>query len=186
LGPAEIENETCDGHTQNHFCIDLAFLRHFHQLHSQKIVGRSHAAPRNGPASCASIPACSKLGKQLARERGDTHRTDTGAGGMRDFVRDCVRGKQSWDYGGIRDETQAQICRDDAGKAPARPASGWDRPALLNHGARRRISRHNAASHQANRCLGPLLHLRADCTETTRSLYFPLYGHALVKTALSV
>jgi len=33
--------------------------------------------------------------KQLARERGDTHRTGTGAGGMRDFVRDCVRGKQS-------------------------------------------------------------------------------------------
>ena len=33
--------------------------------------------------------------KQLARERGDTHRTATGAGGMRDFVRDCVHGKQS-------------------------------------------------------------------------------------------
>jgi hypothetical protein len=32
--------------------------------------------------------------KQLARERGDTGRTGTGAGGMRDFVRDCMQGKQ--------------------------------------------------------------------------------------------
>lgn len=32
--------------------------------------------------------------KQLARERGDTTRTGTGAGGMREFVRDCMRGRQ--------------------------------------------------------------------------------------------
>jgi hypothetical protein len=32
--------------------------------------------------------------KQLARERGDTGRTGTGAGGMREFVQDCMRGKQ--------------------------------------------------------------------------------------------
>jgi len=32
--------------------------------------------------------------KQLARERGDTTRTQTGVGGMREFVTDCVRGKQ--------------------------------------------------------------------------------------------
>ena len=38
-----------------------------------------------------------KLGrcKQLARERGFTSDKGTGAGAMRDFVRDCVRGKQS-------------------------------------------------------------------------------------------
>jgi hypothetical protein len=32
--------------------------------------------------------------KQLARRRGDTFRTQTGAGGMKDFVQDCMRGKQ--------------------------------------------------------------------------------------------
>jgi hypothetical protein len=32
--------------------------------------------------------------KQLARERGDTHKTGTGAGGMRDFVHDSMRGRQ--------------------------------------------------------------------------------------------
>jgi hypothetical protein len=32
--------------------------------------------------------------KQLARERGDTGRTGTGAGGIREFVRDCMQGKQ--------------------------------------------------------------------------------------------
>jgi hypothetical protein len=32
--------------------------------------------------------------KQLARERGDTTRTGTGAGGIREFVQDCMRGKQ--------------------------------------------------------------------------------------------
>ncbi|MGB8607431.1 hypothetical protein [Bradyrhizobium sp.] len=32
--------------------------------------------------------------RQLARERGDTPRTGTGAGGMREFVQDCMRGKQ--------------------------------------------------------------------------------------------
>ena len=29
--------------------------------------------------------------RQLARERGDTPRTGTGAGGMREFVQDCMR-----------------------------------------------------------------------------------------------
>ena len=32
--------------------------------------------------------------RQLARERGDTTRTGTGAGGIREFVQDCMRGKQ--------------------------------------------------------------------------------------------
>ena len=32
--------------------------------------------------------------RQLARERGDTTRTGTGAGGIRDFIQDCMRGKQ--------------------------------------------------------------------------------------------
>ena len=34
-------------------------------------------------------------------------------------------------------------------KRPARPGPRWDRPALRDHGARRRISRHHAASYQA-------------------------------------
>jgi hypothetical protein len=32
--------------------------------------------------------------KQIARERGDTSRTATGAGGMKEFIQDCMRGKQ--------------------------------------------------------------------------------------------
>jgi hypothetical protein len=32
--------------------------------------------------------------RQLARERGDTSRTGTGAGGMREFVQGCMRGTQ--------------------------------------------------------------------------------------------
>jgi len=32
--------------------------------------------------------------KQLAHERGDTAHTRTGAGGMKEFVRDCMQGKQ--------------------------------------------------------------------------------------------
>jgi len=32
--------------------------------------------------------------KQLARERGDAVRTQTGAGGMKEFVQDCMRGEQ--------------------------------------------------------------------------------------------
>ena len=32
--------------------------------------------------------------KQLARQRGDTTRTATGAGGIQEFVQDCMRGKQ--------------------------------------------------------------------------------------------
>jgi hypothetical protein len=32
--------------------------------------------------------------KQLALERGDTARTGTGAGGMREFVLDCLHGNQ--------------------------------------------------------------------------------------------
>jgi hypothetical protein len=32
--------------------------------------------------------------RQLARERGDTSHTATGAGGMKEFVQDCMRGKQ--------------------------------------------------------------------------------------------
>ena len=32
--------------------------------------------------------------KELARERGDTVRTSTGAGGMKEFVQDCLRGRQ--------------------------------------------------------------------------------------------
>jgi hypothetical protein len=42
------------------------------------------------PAFQAKVERC----KQLARERGDTARTGTGAGGMKEFVRDCVRGRQ--------------------------------------------------------------------------------------------
>jgi hypothetical protein len=38
----------------------------------------------------AKIERC----KQLARDRGDTGRTATGAGGMREFVQDCMRGRQ--------------------------------------------------------------------------------------------
>jgi hypothetical protein len=48
------------------------------------------ACHMSNPAFQARREQC----KQLARERGDTHRTGTGAGGMRDFVRDCVRGRQ--------------------------------------------------------------------------------------------
>ena len=32
--------------------------------------------------------------RQLARERGDTTRTGTGAGGIKEFVQDCMRGMQ--------------------------------------------------------------------------------------------
>jgi hypothetical protein len=32
--------------------------------------------------------------KQLARERGSTGRTATGAGGPKEFIRDCMQGKQ--------------------------------------------------------------------------------------------
>jgi hypothetical protein len=32
--------------------------------------------------------------KQIARERGDTSHTQTGAGGMKEFIQDCMRGKQ--------------------------------------------------------------------------------------------
>jgi hypothetical protein len=32
--------------------------------------------------------------RHLARQRGDTTRTGTGAGGMKEFVQDCMRGKQ--------------------------------------------------------------------------------------------
>jgi hypothetical protein len=32
--------------------------------------------------------------RQLARERGDTSRTGTGAGAMKEFVQDCMQGKQ--------------------------------------------------------------------------------------------
>jgi hypothetical protein len=37
-----------------------------------------------------------KLGrcKQLARDRGDTGHTATGAGGMKEFIQDCMRGRQ--------------------------------------------------------------------------------------------
>ena len=42
------------------------------------------------PAFQAKVERC----KQLARERGDTGRTATGAGGMKEFVHDCVRGRQ--------------------------------------------------------------------------------------------
>ena len=31
---------------------------------------------------------------QIARQRGDTYRTGTGAGRMKDFVQDCMQGKQ--------------------------------------------------------------------------------------------
>jgi hypothetical protein len=45
---------------------------------------------REHPGTGARLERC----RQLARERGDTPHTGTGAGGMRDFVRDCMRGKQ--------------------------------------------------------------------------------------------
>ena len=45
---------------------------------------------------------------------------------------------------GDTDEAHSQICRDDAGKAAARPAYGRDWPSLRDHGARRRVSRHDA------------------------------------------
>jgi hypothetical protein len=32
--------------------------------------------------------------RQLARKRGDTSHTQTGAGGMKEFIQDCMRGKQ--------------------------------------------------------------------------------------------
>jgi hypothetical protein len=32
--------------------------------------------------------------RQLARERGDTSHTQTGAGGMKEFIQDCMHGKQ--------------------------------------------------------------------------------------------
>jgi hypothetical protein len=32
--------------------------------------------------------------KQLARERGDTFHTDTGAGGIKQFIQGCMQGKQ--------------------------------------------------------------------------------------------
>jgi hypothetical protein len=32
--------------------------------------------------------------RELATQRGDSPRTGTGAGGMRDFVRDCMQGRQ--------------------------------------------------------------------------------------------
>ena len=48
------------------------------------------ACLKSQPAHQAKVERC----KDLARERGDTGRTGTGAGGMRDFVRDCVRGTQ--------------------------------------------------------------------------------------------
>jgi hypothetical protein len=32
--------------------------------------------------------------RQLARERGDTSRTGTGAGGMKEFIQGCMRGEQ--------------------------------------------------------------------------------------------
>ncbi len=54
-----------------------------------------------------------------------------------------------------QNEPHSQICRDDAGKASARPAHGRDRPALRNYGTRRGISRHDAPSHQTDRCRGP-------------------------------
>ncbi|HMH08890.1 MAG TPA: hypothetical protein VK579_19590, partial [Terriglobales bacterium] len=50
--------------------------------------GLRHA--RTPPGMGARLEQC----RQLARERGDTPHTGTGAGGMRDFVRDCMRGKQ--------------------------------------------------------------------------------------------
>ena len=50
---------------------------------------------RENPGMFEARQAKKERCKQLARERGDTHKTGTGAGGMRDFVRDCVRGKQS-------------------------------------------------------------------------------------------
>ena len=48
------------------------------------------ACVKRQPAFQAKVEQC----KELARERGDTGRTGTGAGGMRDFIRDCVRGRQ--------------------------------------------------------------------------------------------
>jgi hypothetical protein len=48
------------------------------------------ACHMNDPAYQARREQC----KQLARERGDTHKTGTGAGKMRDFVHDCMRGRQ--------------------------------------------------------------------------------------------
>ena len=48
------------------------------------------ACMRSQPGFQARREQC----KQLAMERGDTFRTGTGAGGMRDFVRDCMRGRQ--------------------------------------------------------------------------------------------
>jgi hypothetical protein len=32
--------------------------------------------------------------RQLARERGDTYRTGTGAGGLKEFIQGCMQGKQ--------------------------------------------------------------------------------------------
>ena len=48
------------------------------------------ACVKSQPAFQAKVERC----KELARERGDTVRTATGAGGMKEFVRDCVRGRQ--------------------------------------------------------------------------------------------
>jgi len=45
---------------------------------------------REHPGMGARLERC----RQLARERGDTPRTATGAGGMREFIRDCMHGKQ--------------------------------------------------------------------------------------------
>jgi len=51
-------------------------------------------AMREHPGMFEAREAKKERCKQLATERGFTHKTGTGAGGMREFVRDCVHGRQ--------------------------------------------------------------------------------------------
>jgi hypothetical protein len=50
---------------------------------------------RENPGRFEAREARKEQCKQLATERGFTHKAGTGAGGMREFVRDCLHGKQS-------------------------------------------------------------------------------------------
>jgi hypothetical protein len=76
----------------------LVGLSAFSSTAFAEIVGRSPGGPKRRACAMREHPGMfeAKLERcrQLARERGDTYRTATGAGGIRESIQDCMRGKQ--------------------------------------------------------------------------------------------
>ncbi len=76
----------------------IAFSAAFPSTASAENCGAIPFGPERRACAMREHPAMfeAKFGqcRQLARKRGDTSHTQTGAGGMKEFIQDCMHGKQ--------------------------------------------------------------------------------------------